>query len=76
MVAAYALQDGCSVNEKDQFWLHLADYTSTIPKESPLLGADLNEHVDKIREGASGCHGDHGYAKGEEFLNFQKPMAF
>lgn len=47
------LQPGCNVNEKDQFWMNLGDYTSTITKnEILLLGLGLNGNVDKIRDDA------------------------
>lgn len=75
VIADYALQVGCSVNEKDQFWMNLGDYKSTISiDETLLLGTDSNKHVGKVRDDASNCHGNREYRtrceQGERIIVF------
>lgn len=62
VISAYAPQSGCSEAEKECFWKELEDVLSQFGKEGlVIIGADLNGHVGKSREGFERNHGGRGY---------------
>ncbi|CAG5046301.1 unnamed protein product [Parnassius apollo] len=62
IVAAYAPQVGCSQAEKDNFWTSLEYILQLIsPKETTLLGGDLNGHIEEANSAFKRVHGGYAY---------------
>ncbi|CAG4936579.1 unnamed protein product [Parnassius apollo] len=62
IVAAYAPQVGCSQAEKDNFWTSLEYILQLIsPKETTLLGGDLNGHIGEANSAFKRVHGGYAY---------------
>ncbi|CAG5020316.1 unnamed protein product [Parnassius apollo] len=62
IVAAYAPQAGCSQAEKDNFWTSLEYILQLIyPKETTLLGGDLNGHIGEANSAFKRVHGGYVY---------------
>ncbi|CAG5000228.1 unnamed protein product [Parnassius apollo] len=58
LIAAYAPQVGCSQAEKDNFWTSLEYILQLIsPKETTLLGGDLNGHIGEANSAFKRVHG-------------------
>ena len=73
VISAYAPQQGCSEEEKEEFREKLEEYIETIPRNEMLvLSGDMNAHVGEISDGFEGVHGGRGFGRrnleGESFL--------
>ncbi|VDO64283.1 unnamed protein product [Heligmosomoides polygyrus] len=59
--SAYAPQNGCSDQAKDEFWSLLDEKTAEVPSKDVIIATgDLNGHVGATKDGYS-CHGGFGY---------------
>lgn len=58
VISAYAPQQGCRQEEKDEFWNQLEDAVSEVPvTEELMLAGDLNRHIGKEKSGYQRWHG-------------------
>lgn len=58
IISAYAPQQGCSQDEKNEFWNQLEDSISQVPgNEQLMLAGDLNGHIGRCRDGYERWHG-------------------
>ena len=79
IVTAYAPQQGCSEEEKEDFWEKLEEYIEGIPRSELLvLSGDMNAHVGESSDGFEGIHGGRGFGRrnqeGDRFLEFAEAM--
>ncbi|XP_046998037.1 uncharacterized protein LOC124613379 [Schistocerca americana] len=67
VLTAYALQVGCSEDEKEKFWRDLDGVMVGIPEnETVIVRGDLNGHVDGRKGGEERWHGGWGYGERNE----------
>ncbi|KAI5740423.1 hypothetical protein M8J76_003694 [Diaphorina citri] len=74
ILSVYAPQIGCDNEEKTKFYDTLEDVLERIPEnELVMIGADMNGHVGKRRDGHEECHGGYGFGEknepGERVIN-------
>ena len=79
IISAYALQVGCTYEEKEAFWLDLDETVEKIPKDERIVvGADLNGHVREGNNGDENVMGRHGLGErneeGQAVVDFAKRM--
>ena len=79
VISAYAPQQGCSEEEKEEFREKLEEYIETLPRnEMLILSGDMNAHVGEISDGFEGVHGGRGFGRrnleGERFLELAEAM--
>ncbi|KAI0989433.1 hypothetical protein GJ496_006891 [Pomphorhynchus laevis] len=61
IISAYAPQQGCSGEEKDDFWQRLSDATQSVKEdEIVFVGGDLNGHVSSEHPSFQRNHGGLG----------------
>ena len=57
VASAYAPQQGCMEDDKEEFREELEAMIRSIPEEEDLMiGSDLNGHVEEEAEGYEECH--------------------
>ena len=79
VISAYAPQQGCCEEEKEEFREKLKEYIEAIPRNEMLvLSGDMNAHVGEISDGFEGVHGGRGFGRrnleGERFLELAEAM--
>ncbi|XP_068201676.1 craniofacial development protein 2-like [Palaemon carinicauda] len=74
VVCAYALQTGCTAEEKDAFWEEMDQELRIIPARERVIIGDLNGHLGISREGIERVHGSWGVGErndgGEKVIDF------
>ena len=67
IICAYAPQVGCTAAEKEAFWEQLDEEMRATPEgERVIMGADLNGHLGRCRDGIERIHGGWGVAERNE----------
>ena len=79
IISAYAPQQGCSEEEKEDFRGKLEDHVERIPRgECVVLAGDMNAHVGDMADGFEGVHGGRGFGRrnqeGERFLEVAEAL--
>ena len=79
IISAYALQVGCDMEEKNDFYSELDETMAKIPNtERVVVGADLNGHVGEGNYGDEDVIGRHGIkvrnGEGQLIVDFAKRM--
>ncbi|XP_066958128.1 craniofacial development protein 2-like [Macrobrachium rosenbergii] len=64
IISAYAPQQGCSEEEKEEFRGKLVGYIERVPRSELLvLSGDMNAHVGESSDGFEGIHGGRGFGR-------------
>ncbi|XP_066962236.1 craniofacial development protein 2-like [Macrobrachium rosenbergii] len=79
IISAYAPQQGCSEEEKEEFRGKLEECIERVPRiELLVLSGDMNAHVGESSDGFEGIHGGRGFGRrnqgGERLLELAEAM--